>query len=47
MITLETYTSPPSECGYLPEQLWSLHYEIVEEMTAEEYGQKLQAGWRR
>jgi leucyl-tRNA---protein transferase len=46
MESLFTYVAPPSVCGYLPEQLWSLEYEYVGDITAEEYEQRMAAGWR-
>jgi arginine-tRNA-protein transferase len=46
MESLFTYVAPPSRCGYLPEQQWSLQYEFVSEMTAAEYLGRMQAGWR-
>jgi leucyl-tRNA---protein transferase len=46
MESLFSYVAPPSPCGYLPEQLWSLEYEYVGEMTAAEYEVRMQAGWR-
>ena len=42
-----TFVSPPGPCGYLPDQRWSLRYEVVRTMNAAEYGEKLQSGWRR
>ncbi len=47
METLFRYTAPPSACGYLPAQRWSLEYEMVVNLTAAEYAQRLQEGWRR
>ncbi len=47
METLFQYTAPPSPCGYLPDQLWSLEYEMVGEITPAEYMQRMAAGWRR
>lgn len=47
MLSLYTFASPPGPCGYLPDRNWSLRYEIVASMTAEEYGERLDAGWRR
>ena len=34
-------------CGYLPDQRWSLEYEIVAQMTQAEYLQLLLGNWRR
>ena len=39
--------SRPSPCGYLPDQVWSLEYDYVAEMTAAEYLQRMLEGWRR
>ena len=47
MESLFRYVAPPSSCGYLPEQVWSLEYEYVAEMTAAEYLQRMIEGWRR
>lgn len=41
------YISPPSTCGYLPNEIWQLHYEFVSEMTPKEYQELLNKGWRR
>jgi arginine-tRNA-protein transferase len=46
MQSLFTFTSPPLECAYLPDQTMRLHYEIVGELTDEEYQQRLAQGWR-
>ena len=47
METLFTFTSPPGPCGYLPDRQWKLRYEVVRELTAEEYAAILSQGWRR
>lgn len=47
MQTLFTFATPPSRCGYLPDRVWSLRYDIVGTLTAAEYGDRLRAGWRR
>ena len=36
-----------SPCGYLPERSASLEYELVAEMSAAEYAERMLAGWRR
>jgi leucyl-tRNA---protein transferase len=41
-----TYVAPPSRCGYLPDQQWSLEYEFAVEITAAEYLERMRAGWR-
>jgi arginyl-tRNA--protein-N-Asp/Glu arginylyltransferase len=47
METLFTYVAPPSPCGYLPTETWSLHYDIVQNLTAAEYMERMANGWRR
>jgi arginine-tRNA-protein transferase len=47
MHSLFTFTTPPSSCGYLPDQTWRLGYEIVGDITPAEYRRRLERGWRR
>ena len=47
MESLFVFTCPPSACGYLPNETWSLTYEVVGELTAAEYAERLRSGWRR
>jgi arginine-tRNA-protein transferase len=47
MESLFRYTAPPSACGYLPDQRWSLEYEMVVNLSAAEYTERLEQGWRR
>jgi len=47
MHSLVTFTTPPYSCSYRPEEIASLRYEIVEQITAEEYQARLVGGWRR
>lgn len=47
MESLFRYIAPPSPCGYLPDERWSLEYEMVAGLTGEEYTQRLDEGWRR
>jgi arginine-tRNA-protein transferase len=47
MESLFQYVAPPSQCGYLPDQLWSLEYEVVAEITPAEYLDRMVHGWRR
>jgi arginyl-tRNA--protein-N-Asp/Glu arginylyltransferase len=47
MESLFRYTASPSVCGYLPEERWSLEYEMVANLSADEFSERLQAGWRR
>ena len=44
MESLFRYVAPPSQCGYLPSQLWSLEYELVQELTPAEYQEHMEAG---
>jgi arginine-tRNA-protein transferase len=41
------YVAPPSQCGYLPEQVWRLEYEHVAALSPVEYRERLLQGWRR
>jgi arginine-tRNA-protein transferase len=47
MESLFRYVAPPSACGYLPDQQWSLEYEMVAALTAQEYFARMLGGWRR
>lgn len=47
MESLIQYVAPPSTCGYLPDQVWSLEYEMVRRLSPAEYMDRLQLGWRR
>src|SRR4051794_40904915 len=47
MDTLYSYIATPSRCGYLPDQQWSLEYELTAGATAAEYSQRMLEGWRR
>ena len=47
MESLFRYTASPSACGYLPDERWSLEYEMVVNISAEEYAMRLRQGWRR
>ena len=47
MLSLFTFTTEPGPCGYLPNRMWSLSYDVVGELTPLEYQEKLKAGWRR
>jgi arginine-tRNA-protein transferase len=47
MLSLFTFTIDPGPCGYLPDQDWSLRYEVVGELSPLEYQERLRAGWRR
>ncbi len=47
METLFQYVAPPSQCGYLPDQLWSLEYEVVGQISPYEYLYRMASGWRR
>lgn len=47
MESLFHYVAPPSTCGYLPGQRWSLEYEMVANISPAEYEARLEQGWRR
>jgi arginyl-tRNA--protein-N-Asp/Glu arginylyltransferase len=47
MESLFRYVADPSPCGYLPEEVWTLEYEYVAQMTPAEYLQRMIEGWRR
>lgn len=47
MQSLFSFTTDPGPCGYLPERVWSLRYEVVGELTPAEYMARMKAGWRR
>src|SRR6266446_4363105 len=47
MESLFRYVAPPSTCGYLPDRRWSLEYEMVTAISADEYQLRLLQGWRR
>jgi arginine-tRNA-protein transferase len=41
------FIAPPSLCGYLPDQVWSMEYEHVLALSPAEYLERLLQGWRR
>jgi arginine-tRNA-protein transferase len=41
------YVATPTQCGYLPQQKWSLEYEYVATMTSAEYLGRMLNNWRR
>jgi leucyl-tRNA---protein transferase len=47
MVSLLTFTTPPHECGYLPDRQAALEYEVVAEASASEYLARMERGWRR
>lgn len=47
METLFRQVAPPTRCGYLPQQMWSLEYEFVAEITPAEYLTRMLDNWRR
>jgi arginyl-tRNA--protein-N-Asp/Glu arginylyltransferase len=47
MQSLFHYVSPPGPCSYLPWETASLEYELVVDLTAEEYMRRMLDGWRR
>lgn len=47
MQSLFVFTTPPGTCSYLPDRRSSLTYEMVASLSAAEYQDRLNAGWRR
>ena len=47
MESLLRYVASPSQCGYLPDQEWSLEYEHFAALSPAEYMQRMLQGWRR
>ncbi len=47
MVSLQTVTTSPHACSYLPEQVARMRYDFVAALTVEEYGTLMLAGWRR
>jgi arginine-tRNA-protein transferase len=47
MESLFRFVAPPTQCGYLPRERWSLEYEYVGAMTRGEYLVRMLEGWRR
>jgi arginine-tRNA-protein transferase len=47
MQSLLQYIAPPSQCGYLPDQVWRLEYDLVAELSPREYMERMLRGWRR
>ena len=47
MLSLYSFVAPPSPCGYLPGEQWSLEYELIASMSAADYLRRMKEGWRR
>lgn len=47
MIPLISFLTPPSQCGYLPDRIWQLHYDVVRAAKPSDYERRLLMGWRR
>jgi arginine-tRNA-protein transferase len=47
MQSLVTFTTPPHACSYLPVESAVMRYDLMAELSAEEYQVKLLEGWRR
>jgi arginyl-tRNA--protein-N-Asp/Glu arginylyltransferase len=47
MESLFSYVAPPSPCSYLPDERWSLEYEMVQDLGGADYMQRMLDGWRR
>src|SRR5262245_25242098 len=44
---MASFIAVPSTCEYLSDQIWRLRYDIDERLTAAEYADRVQRGWRR
>jgi leucyl-tRNA---protein transferase len=42
-----SYIAQPSQCHYLPDQMWRMEYRIIPNLTKAGYLQLVQQGWRR
>lgn len=47
MLSVYRFKTPPSQCQYLADRNWQLEYEIVAMLSAKEYEQKINQGWRK
>lgn len=47
MLSLYSFIAPPSPCGYLPTEQWSLEYELIAAMSPADYMTLMREGWRR
>jgi arginine-tRNA-protein transferase len=47
MLSLVTFTSPPHECHYLPQEMAQLQYDMVAHATVADYEALMLEGWRR
>src|SRR3712207_3801905 len=47
MIVLESFTTGPEECMYLPDRQARLEYEFVARLSPEEYERRMNEGWRK
>ena len=47
MLSLYSFVAPPSPCGYLPSEEWSLEYELIAAMSPADYMRRMKEGWRR
>lgn len=47
MILLDRFVTEPESCAYLPEQTSRLLYEVVADLSPEEYEDRMNNGWRK
>lgn len=47
MHSLFTFTTPPHPCSYLPWQQARLEYEVIADLSGDEYLRRMLEGWRR
>lgn len=41
------FISSPEPCQYLPDRDWQFEYDVVPDVTNDDYGARLRSGWRR
>jgi len=47
MKSIAHYLARPGQCHYLSDQIWQLEYEVVAELNAKEYLERINQGWRK
>ena len=41
------FITPPAQCEFLPDRLRRMEYDVVRQLTPDEYMQRMEQGWRR
>jgi len=47
MLTIQRFLTKPHRCSYLDDQIARTEYEMVAQITAQEYQERLNEGWRK